>query len=254
MRGILLVLLIFFFVAPVDLRAGDHAGQQLAEFARSRPEAGAVLRDIPEIVEYLRKAFQGAYTSLPLDWNSDEPQGNAYAENTPSDEGAFILIRVSSRLSPVDQVAALVYECRNAQNEKQFARILREACLGSLAKEVFIHEILRLEHQKMKETRAFFAPIRFFADLDVSQTEFYRKMIDTPEEFDAFITYLHRIKRSDYDVFAMYSKFYDFLTVTPQRRKAEMDAQARQEAAITRQPAVPPYQPPAEPSPAQGEG
>lgn len=230
MRTILLVLFLFFSIIPVDLRAGDHAGEELAEFVRDRPEAGAILREIPEIVEFLRVAFQGAHTSVPLDWNSREPQGNAYAENTPGEKGASILVRVSSRLSPVDQIAALVYECRNARNEKQFATIIREAYLGTLAKEEFIHKILRLEHEKMKETRAFLAPLRPFRDLDPSQTELYRKMLGTPEGFAEFIDYLHQLKRPEYDVFAMYSKFYDYLTVTPRKRKAEMDAKASSKA------------------------
>ena len=231
MRAILLGLIVFFLVTPDGLRAGDPAGDELAEFTRSRPAAGMVLRETPEVVEFLRAAFRGAYTSVPLNWDAQEPQGNAYAENTPSDEGGCILVRVSSRLSPVDQVAALVYECRNAQNEKQFARRIREAYLGGVSKQEFIQEILRLEHGKMKETRAFLAPLRTFRDLDVAETDFYRKMLGTPEEFEAFLDYLHRIKRPDYDVFAMYSKFYDFLTITPERRKAELDASNRDAAA-----------------------
>jgi hypothetical protein len=230
MRTILLVLFLFFSIVPGDLQAGDHAGEELAEFVRDRPEAGAILGEIPEIVEFLRVAFQGDHTSVPLDWNSREPQGNAYAENTPGENGTSILIRVSSRLGPVDQIAALVYECRNARNEKQFARSIREAYLGGLTKEEFIHGILRLEHEKMKETRAFLAPLRPFRDLDSSQTEFYRKMVGTPEGFAEFIDYLHQLKRPEYDVFAMYSKFYDYLTVTPQKRKAELDAMVSRKA------------------------
>lgn len=230
MRTILLVLFIFFCVVPIALRAEDHAGEELAEFARARPEAWAILRDSPEIVEFLRMAFQGASTSVPLDWNSNEPQGNAYAENTPSEDGASILIRVSSRLSPVDQIAALVYECRNARNETQFARYIREAFLGALTRQDFIHGILRLEHGTMKETRAFLAPLHPFRDLDSAPTEFYRKMRDTPEGFAEFIDYLHQLKRPEYDVFAMYSKFYDYLTITPRKRKAEMDAKASRKA------------------------
>lgn len=255
MRSVLLVFFIFCFTAPVDLRAGDHAGEELAEFARTRPEAGAILHGIPEVVEFLGKAFQGAYTSVPLDWDEAEPQGKAYAENTPSEDGASILIRVSNLLSPADQVAALVYECRNAQNEKQFARFIREAYMGSLAKQDFIREILRLEHKKMKETRAFLAPLPYFRDVDVAKTEFYRKMLGTPEGFEEFIDYLHRVKRPEYDVFDMYSKFYDFLTITPQKRKAELDTKAKQDAeATSSQPAATPGQTAPEPVPAQGEG
>jgi hypothetical protein len=166
-----------------------------------------------------------------------------------------ILIRVSAKLSPEDQVAALVYESRNAQNEKQFARCIREAYMGALAKQDFIREILRLEHRKMKETRAFLVPIPFFRDLDVAKTDFYKKMLGTPEGFEEFIAYLHQVKRPEYDVFDMYSRFYDFLTVTPQKRKAEMDAQARQDAAASasREVATPGGQPQAEPVPVHGE-
>jgi hypothetical protein len=227
----LFVLLACILAAPAAPLAGDHAREEIAEFSRVRPEAGALLRSIPEVSEYLVRAFRGDFTSVPLDWNNEEPQGHAYAENTPNDSNTSILIRVSPALGPLDQVAALVYESRNAQNEKQFAAIIRDAYVGVLDKEQFIREILRLEQTKMKETRAFLAPIKPFSTLDPAPTEFYRKMLGTPEGFDDFITYLHRIKRPEYDVFDMYSKFYDFLTLTPQKRKEEMAAKEREAAA-----------------------
>lgn len=229
MRRTLLVLFAILCLAPSGLLAADRAQEELAEFARDRPAAGVFLQNIPEVVTFLLQAFRGAYTSVPLDWQRDEPQGNAYAENTPNDDNTFIMIRVSAKLNPQDQVAALVYECRNAQNEKKFAQLISDAYLGKLPKQEFIRDILRLEHAKMKETRAFLAPIQPFRDLDPAGTEFYRKMLGTPEGFEEFIAYLHLIKRPEYDVFAMYSRFYDFLTVTPKQRKAELDA-AVQEA------------------------
>ena len=257
MRRFLLIFLLFVAGVPGDLWAGEHERAGLADFVKARPAAGAVLKDIPEISAFLLKAFAGEYTSVPLDWSGEEPQGNAYAENTPNDINTFIRIRVSSKLSPEDQVAALVYECRNAQNEKLFAQHIRDAYLGSLGKEDFIREILRLEHQKMKETRAFLTAIPFFKNLDATRTEFYRKMLGTPDGFEEFIAYLHRIKRPEYDVFDMYSRFYDFLTVTPQKRKAELDAKARQEALSPgANPPVGPSGPPPSPQPsppAEGE-
>ena len=111
----------------------------------------------------------------------------------------------------------------NAQNEKAFAQYIKDAYLGTLSKSEFIHRILRLEHVKLMQVRAFLSPQKPFSELDISQTEFYRKMINTPDDFDAFIAYLHRIKRKEYDVFDMYSKFYDFITITPQKRKEQLD-------------------------------
>lgn len=226
----LTILIAILLLFPDFLAAGDRAKEELAEFARDRPVAATFLKQMPEVVAFLLQAFRGDYTSVPLDWERKEPQGNAYAENTPDDDSSFILIRVSSKLNGPDQVAALVYECRNAQNEKRFAEIIREAYLGRKGKEDFIHDILRLEHVKMKETRAFLTSMEPFRILDPAGTEFYQKMLGTPEGFEEFIAYLHRIKRPDYDVFDMYSKFFDYLTVTPRQRKVELDTAAKEEA------------------------
>lgn len=208
-----------------------YGAEQLAKFADSRKEAAVHLETGTQYYRFLERAFEGLYTSVPLIWDSAEPQGNAYAENTPNDERTRIIIRVSSELPPLDQIAALIYECKNAQNEQIFGEYIQAAYMGNLTKTEFIHNILRLEHKKLKETRAFLTVQYPFSDMDPSRTEFYRRMLHTPENFDAFLDYLHRIKREEYDVFDMYSRFYDFITMTPLKRKAQLDAEkkARQE-------------------------
>jgi hypothetical protein len=226
--------------------AYNYGAGQITRFAENRQEAGAYLDPGTEYYRFLEKAFAGAYTSVPLLWDPEEPQGNAFAENTPNDDRTFIIIRVSAKLPPLDQVAALTYECMNAQNESTFARYIKEAYMGSLTKEEFIRSILRLEHMKLKETRAFLVPQEPFRDMDISQTEFYRRMVHTPDDFDAFLEYLHRIKRKEYDVFDMYSKFYDFITMTPQKRKEQLEAEAQSAAAEEQKAQAAPVQSPQE--------
>jgi len=204
---------------PGSLLASDYATSQLAAFAQSRPEAGAILGNSAEIYEPLANAFSGMYTSVPLAWNPEEPQGNAYAENTPNMDRSRILIRVSSKLCALDQLSAFVYEAMNAQNEASFAALYQEAYEGSLSKSEFIQGILRLEHKSLKDTREFLALIKPFRDIDIAQTEFYRKMFETPTDFDAFLHYLNHIKRMDFDIMEVYSQFYDFATVTPLERQ-----------------------------------
>lgn len=212
---------------PQTVSAYDHGAMQLRRFADNRKEAGAYLDPETDYYRFLKKAFAGEYTSIPLVWDPEEPQGNAFAENTPNDDRTFIIIRVSAKLPPIDQVAALIYECMNAQNERYFAEYIRDAYLGSLTKVEFVHNILRLEHVKLKETREFLMPQKPFRGMDISRTEFYRRMVFTPDDFDAFLIYLHEIKRKEYDVFDMYSKFYDFITMTPQKRKEQLEEQER---------------------------
>jgi len=214
-----LLLIMAVLVLPTSLPASDYATSQLAAFAKSRPEAGAILDNSVEIYGSLAKVFSGMNTSVPLAWNPEEPQGNAYAENTPNTDRSLILIRVSSKLCALDQLSAFVYETMNAQNEASFAKLCQEAYAGSLSKTDFIYGILRLEHKSLKKTRAFLAQKKPFKDIDISQTEFYRKMFETPSDFDSFVQYLLRIKRKDFDIFDVYSQFYDFAAVMPFERR-----------------------------------
>jgi len=220
-------ILAILFLCARSAPANEYGTEQLARFADSRQEAAVYMDSRTRYYRFLEEAFEGRYTSVPLVWDNSEPQGNAYAENTPNDERTRIIIRVSSTLPPLDQIAALIYECKNAQNEKMFGTYIREAYMGNLTKTEFIRSILRLEHAKLKETRAFLTVQEPFAGLEPDRTEFYRRMLHTPEDFDAFIDYLHRIKREEYDVFEMYSKFYDFITMTPLKRKAQLDAEKK---------------------------
>ncbi len=227
-RFILFTLIVLNALCPQPAAALDHGEEQLARFLETRPETAVLLAQDSDYRRFLINAFGGMYTSVPLFWDSAEPQGNAYAENTPNDERTRIIIRVSRKLSAPDQVAALVYECMNAQNEHAFARYIKDVYLGDLNRTQFIQRILRLEHIKLKQVRAFLKPLEPFSSLDASRTEFYRKMLATPDDFEEFLEYLVKIKRDDYDVFDMYSKFYDFITATPEIRKAQMDRERQQ--------------------------
>jgi hypothetical protein len=211
MRRSSLFLLIVHLAASVA--AANASTDQLERFMQSRPGTSDVLNAGPEISRFLHLAFSGVYTSVPLVWDPGEPQGNAYAENIPGNDKKAIIIRVSSALVPLDQVAALVYECLNAQNEHFFAELSRKAHLGFLTKDDFIAGILRLEHRSLKEARAFLSRLEPYRDMDDRGTEFYRKMIGIPEEFDPFLQYLCRIRRPDFDIFSVYSQFYDFIII-----------------------------------------
>jgi len=215
-----LLLTCFLAWRPALVLATTHAAQELSAFAGSRQGVGTVINESKEVHAFLLKAFTGLYTSVPLAWDPREPNDNAYAEHKPSLNRKLINIRVSSKLNPLDQVACMVYEAINAQNEKEFAKLTDEAHSGDLTKTEFIDSILRLEHKSLKKTREFLSSHEPFKGADISKTVFYSKMNGTPEEFDAFIEYLHAIKRDDYDVFKHYSDFYDFIIPPTKRWKA----------------------------------
>ena len=225
-----MVLLGAIFCEPNPVMADPYALQQISAFAQSRPAVKPIIAEGKEIHQFMEKAFSGTYTSVPLAWDPAEPNDNAYAEHKPSVNRKFINIRVSSALTPLDQVACLVYEAINAQNEKQFTAITTEAHEGAMTKSEFILNILRLEHKSLKKTLAFLSNQSPYKDIDLSQTIFYSKMSGTPEEFDAFIEYLHRIKRDEYDVFEHYSDFYDFVIPPTRRWKANQKAAAKNAA------------------------
>lgn len=223
----LLIIAMLSFM-PDSVLANMYAAKQLSAFALSRKGTGKVMEESPKVYQFLLEAFNGYYTSVPLAWDPSRPNDNAYAEHKPSVDRRYINIRVSPGLSPEDQVASMVYEAINAQNEKQFAEITEKAHAGSLTKTEFILEILRLEHKSLKKTRAFLSAQESYRDIDLSQTVFYSKMHGTPEEFDDFIQYLQRIKRDEYDVFKHYSDFYDFIMPATRQWNA---ARHRQRAA-----------------------
>ncbi len=184
----------------------------------------SLLSGEPSLNEYIDKEHDIVVLAAR---DPEEPNDNAYAEHKPSVNRKVINIRVSSTLTPLDQVACLVYEAINAQNEKLFTAITEEAHEGAMTKSEFILNILRLEHKSLKKTLAFLSNQSPYKDIDLSQTIFYSKMSGTPEEFDAFIEYLHRIKRDEYDVFEHYSDFYDFIIPPTRRWKANQKAAAK---------------------------
>lgn len=211
---------------PGPVPAATYAERQLSAFVKSRPGTEEVVTQAKGVHEFLLEAFAGLHTSVPLAWDSHKPNDNAYAEHKPSLNRKVINIRVSNKLSPLDQVACLVYEAINAQNEKQFIEYSEQASNGDLNRSEFILNILSLEHKSLKRTRAFLAKESPFKDVVLSETVFYGKMYGTPEKFEDFIEYLHRIKREDYDVFKHYSDFYDFIVPPTRRWKIEHKALA----------------------------
>lgn len=202
------------------------AEREINAFTKSRQGTEKIMQEGQGVYQFLINAFTGLYTSVPLAWDSAEPNDYAYAEHKPSVNRKLIKIRVSSTLSPLDQVACLVYEAINAQNEKEFTKITEEAHKGNMTKLEFIHSILSLEHKSLKKTYALLSKQEPYKNIELSKTIFYRKMSGTPGEFDAFLEYLQRIKRVEYDVYKHYSDFYDFVIPPTKRLKAKQKRMA----------------------------
>ncbi len=141
--------------AEHNLASGET---QLDVILESRPQLAAVLRGRDELREWL-VAELGRRTPAPL-WDPTEPvSGRAAEHEYPSRGGAApagtAVIRVSSRVSGWDQLAALVFELHNVRRSGRFAAIYRAAVRGEIDKAEYVRRSLEEELAALVATRDF---------------------------------------------------------------------------------------------------
>jgi len=180
------------------------------------PKLRKLMTANPAALTILTNAFCAACTNKSVTvhyfYGDSRPRAGHYYPDTIGEADAVLVIREDQQ--PWDEFMSIVYELQNASNGGRIEELIQRAKSDSISRAEFATEILRVEFESLKTTRA------LLRDLKLSKKEkagsyFYPLIMPCPSDFQGFLSYTKRVS-APRDVVKEYEAKYDAL-----RKKAE---------------------------------
>jgi hypothetical protein len=182
------------------------------QFIRDRPEAGNQLREYPQLEQWLLTEWSKPVEGFRIYWSDDPPTASPTAEHTPQHKYHLIMIRISNKLAPADQLLALSYETCNAQGLSSFDAACEKAAAGIISREDFINEIDQLEYEAVLRLKECFPKLLPLSSKEVEATTLYRNLLEVPIGFHEYQAWSIRTHNQNYlHAQDLYGQDYDRL-------------------------------------------
>jgi hypothetical protein len=188
------------------------ASHSLDKFMADRPQAARMLRQHPALEQWLRVEWNRPINDCRIFWNNEQPSDSSTAEHCPSLKYHLIVIHVSKKLAPVDQLLALSFETCNAQGRAGFDAITAQAIAGKITREQYIHEIDEREYAAVLRIKENFPALLPLTANEIAATDLYRKLLQVPPTFKDYQAWRIRASNAVYlQTQKLYGKEYDQL-------------------------------------------
>ena len=150
-----------------------------------RPEIAELLNGHDALKQWLVDQFSGKVVKFSVQWDTKEPEGGDVAEHNQPRRNDPAKIRVSKKMSGIDQLSGVVFELFNIQYHKRHSRLWKQACDGKIDKQEYSRRTYWLEYKAKGKCKRFFKKhSSVFAVTDASN-EIYN-MIMSPMSFQEF--------------------------------------------------------------------
>jgi hypothetical protein len=182
------------------------------QFMRDRPAAGNRLREHPQLEQWLLTQWNKPVEGFRIYWSDDQPTASPTAEHIPQHKYRLIMIRVSNKLAPADQLLALSYETCNAQGLSSFDAACDQAAAGKITRGDFINKIDQLEYAAVLQVKECFPKLFPLSSNEVAATTLYRKLLEVPVGFHEYQAWSIRTHSQNYlHAQDLYGQDYDRL-------------------------------------------
>jgi hypothetical protein len=188
------------------------ASHSLDKFMADRPQAGTLLRQHPALEQWLRAEWNRPINDYRIFWDNAPPVDSSTAEHVPYPKHRLIVIHVSKKLAPVDQLLALSFETCNAQGRAGFDAVNAQAIAGKIHRQDYISEIDRREYAAVLRIKENFPTLLPLATNEIAATTLYRKLLQVPPTFKEYQAWRIRASNAVYlQTQKLYGKEYDQL-------------------------------------------
>ena len=177
------------------------------------PKLKSLLATNPPARTALSNACAGAFSgrSLGLFYfycdTDATPRAYHFYPNTVGQAAVVICVRENQE--PWDELITLVFELVNSKSEKQFGDLWERAKAGTMAKDKFAREVLRLEFEAVKATRDIARGLHL-GSKERENSHYYNRFLDCPDSFNAFLSFTQKISGGR-DAMKDYEAQYDAL-------------------------------------------
>jgi hypothetical protein len=172
---------------------------KLREFLDHNASAAQLLDNV------LSEAFTNRSLQLYYVYSPSQPLACHYYTET---NGVVIAIREDQQI--LDEFLCLVYESLNSENEADFQELFHRAELGTISKEDFAHEILRVEFKSAKQAKTLISKLKL-PKKETSKSYYYKRFIGCPDSFEEFLASIKKDSTNGQDAIKDYEMKYDLL-------------------------------------------
>jgi len=152
----------------------------LNRFTADRPQVGKLLRQHPALEQWLSTEWNRPVEGYRIFWSDEQPTASSVAEHVPELHHHLIVIRVSKRLTPVDQLVALAYETCNAQGLPEFDALYAQTATGKISRDQFVNEKIAIEYAAFLRLKDNFPELLPLTSGEVAKTKVYRALLQIP--------------------------------------------------------------------------
>jgi hypothetical protein len=184
----------------------------LKKFMADRPPAADLLRQHPLLERWLLIEWNRPIEGYRIFWSNEEPVASPTAEHAPYKSYRLIVIRVSDKLVPADQLLALAYETCNAQGHSDFDKVKVKAVSGKITRADYVNAIEEREYCAILRLKGCFPEMLPLSKNEVAATTLYRKLLEVPIGFHDYQAWSIRTHSSNYlHAQELYGRQYDQL-------------------------------------------
>jgi hypothetical protein len=192
-----LILLLGGCASP-DGREVLSTGDSFNRFMADRPAAAQLLLQHPALEQWMRTEWNRPLGDYHVVWDDRQPKTSPVAENASTDEFHVTAIRVSQKLSAVDQVMALAFETCNAQGRPRFYELAAQAATGQISRREFVEGINAAEYDATLRLKENFPKLLPLSRAELAHDVLYRKMLEAPVGFREFQAWSLRTHNENY--------------------------------------------------------
>jgi hypothetical protein len=153
----------------------------------------------------VKQAFSERELQVYYFYTDDESLARAF-HYYPSTNAVVVAVRENQE--PIDEFLCILFEGLNSEMEADFEQLAQKAQLRTISRDKFAHEMIRTEFAALQKTQAIVSTLRF-DERDISNSVQYRGLMDSPKNFEGFLSYSR--KTANRDLIKEYQEKYDEL-------------------------------------------
>jgi hypothetical protein len=177
-----------------------------------RPQPANLLHQHPALEQWLRTEWNRPIGDYRVFWDNEPPISSSIAEHIPAPQYHLIVIHVSQKLTPVDQLVALSYEVCNAQGRAGFDSVTAQVAAGTITRKEFVDGILANEYGAILRLKECFPKLLPLSSNEVATTTLYCKLLEVPVGFQEYQAWSIRTHSANYlHAQELYGSQYDQL-------------------------------------------
>ena len=211
-------------LAAVALVTSAAQAAVIDDIQRSRPDIAAELADRPAVRTWIAAQFDADVIDLKVLWEAVEPKSGRAAEHEYLSSRGPVVIRVTERVSPLDQLAGLIFELHNMRGYRVFAQIYQDAVEGRIGPEEYGLRNLAQEFEARVANRAFL--LEHFSDVPARELAGHRVLAGLLQPVASPADQLAQARRQGGDLLEHYHEIFDAYVVPERELRTRIAAVA----------------------------